>query len=204
MSANIDFKALNVTNRDKNQSKWKAEAKVSDWTEWVCVVIASKLQALLVSCWIRVREIYCHPVDIYKGQIDMTEPCSKWTHLLQVLQPLQLQLGLQENKKAQGFNMLLFVSWTGKFLEKRRDEERSEDSLAVLFYQSHRSRLMLWRGCKERKCSVFVYTLIDNPQYSPVNVIMAYLLIIQGFLCAKWAYTVIKLDVSRALLGKYL
>lgn len=39
----------------------------------------------------------------------MTEPCSKWTHLLQVLQPLQLQLGLQENKKAQECDMLVFV-----------------------------------------------------------------------------------------------
>lgn len=31
MSANIDSETLNMTNQDKNQSKWKAEAKVSDW-----------------------------------------------------------------------------------------------------------------------------------------------------------------------------
>lgn len=75
--------------------------------------MASKLQALLVSCWIGVSAIHCHSVtvDDYKEHVgDMTEPCSKWTHLLQVLQPLQLQLGLQENKKAQGCNMLWSLS----------------------------------------------------------------------------------------------
>lgn len=71
----------------------------------------------------------------------MTEPCSKWTHLLQVLQPLQLQLGLQENKKAQELNMLLFFVMNRKTLRKRR--EKSEDKMmAVLFLQ---------RGCCERK-----------------------------------------------------
>lgn len=55
----------------------------------------------------------------------MTEPCSKLTHLLQVLQPLQLQLGLQENKKAQECNMLLFYCFfvvNRKTLGKRREK----------------------------------------------------------------------------------
>lgn len=82
-----------------------------------------------MSCWIRVREIQCHSANskqLLEHTVDMTEPCSKWTHLLQVLQPLQLQLGLQENKKAQECNMLLvfflFFAVNRKTLGKRREK----------------------------------------------------------------------------------
>lgn len=142
MSANTDSKTLKMTNQDKNQSKWKAEAKVSDWTEWVCEPIASKLQALLVSCQIRVRGTaslsYRRQLKEHRGY---DWAMLKWTHLLQVLQPLQLQLGLQENKKAQEFNMLLFFFLMNrKTCRKRR--EKGEDKTGSVFLQ---------KGCCERK-----------------------------------------------------
>lgn len=63
MSANTDSKTLKMTNQDKNQSKQKLKQKISEWTEWACELIASKLQALLVSCRIGVREIHSATVD---------------------------------------------------------------------------------------------------------------------------------------------
>lgn len=60
MRANTDSKTLKMTNQDENRLKWKAWAEVSDWTVRVHEAIASKLQALLVSCWIGVREKCCH------------------------------------------------------------------------------------------------------------------------------------------------
>lgn len=54
MSADTDSKTSEMTNLDKTLKKEKtsAEAKrlVSEWTECVCELIASKLQALSVSC----------------------------------------------------------------------------------------------------------------------------------------------------------
>lgn len=72
-------------------------------------------------------------VQSLEHTVDMTEPCSNWTHLLQVLQPLQLQLGLQENKKAEECNMLLFF----------HEQEEGEDRIVVLFANVQSSRQKL-------------------------------------------------------------
>ncbi len=65
MSANIDSMTLkkDETRTEINQNEKLKRRLVIELSEF-CEPIASKLQALLVSRWNRVREIYCHSATV--------------------------------------------------------------------------------------------------------------------------------------------
>ena len=164
---NTDSKTLkNDEPGHKNQSKMKS------WSKRLVIELSEFVQASSkLSWWVAGSGLERYNVtqltvnNLLEHTVDMTEPCSKWTHLLQVLQPLQLQLGLQENKKAQECNMLLgffFVFCCEQENSWKKKRKGWSDRTAVLFWRFQRCKLRLQKGCCERKRFPFGFVPFDK------------------------------------------